>query len=142
LEELFLNVATLTGPLPDLSRLTSLNLCSFIPSQLCRIPDFVPVNSQCDFSVLPVCKDLIPDCVILADWLPKLFDEYSCCQVDGVACEEDRIVILNVSKAKTVTFLYGDIPTKIGDLEKLVDITNNYLSGVLPFFPTFDLIGI
>jgi hypothetical protein len=168
LEELFLNVATLTGPLPDLSRLTSLNLCSFIPSQLCRDPQSIPKNSRCNFLVLPVCKDLIPDCVILAEWLPKLFDEYTCCQIDGVTCVEDRIVILDLSKAKAGTFLYGGIPTKIGEWDQLqelylqdnllegtlpisifnisslqtVNITNNYLSGVLPFYPQFDLIGI
>jgi hypothetical protein len=168
LEELFLNVKTLAGPMPDFRGLTSLWYCAFVPSQLCRIPEFVPMDSKCDFSVLPVCKDLVPDCAILAEWLPKLFDQYSCCQADGVTCEEDRIVILDISRGMTGEFIYGGIPTKIGGwnqlqelylqgniLEgnfpislanisslKVVDITNNYLSGVLIFVPNFELIGI
>jgi hypothetical protein len=167
MEKFYLNVATLSGPLPDFTRLTSLQKCVFLPSGLCRIPDFVPVNSACDFSVLPVC-DTVPDCVILAEWLPKSFDQYSCCQTDGVTCEEDRVVILDLSKAKTGKYIYGNIPITIGELDKLriiylqgnfidgnlplsiskistlqtADISNNVLSGVIPFLPTFDLIGI
>jgi hypothetical protein len=168
LEVLYLNAATLSGPLPDLSRLTRLYECRFTPSGLCRDPQFIPKNSRCNFSVLPWCGDPVPDCVILAEWLPMLFDEYSCCQADGVTCEEDRIVILDLSKTKTGKYIYGGIPTDIGGWDqlkelylqdnilegnfpislanisslKIVNITNNYLSGVLPFVPSFELIGI
>jgi hypothetical protein len=56
LERLSLNVATLTGPLPDFTRLTRLTECAFGPSQMCLNPDFVPVNSTCNFTVLPECQ--------------------------------------------------------------------------------------
>jgi hypothetical protein len=165
LEDLFLNVATLSGPLPDLSLLTLLDDCAFTPSQMCIIPEFVPVNSKCDFSVLQEC---VPDCVILYGWLPKIFDSFTCCQVDGVTCEDGRIVILDLSKTKKRTLIYGLIPISVGELDELkqlylqdnilegnlplslsnisslqiVNITNNLLSGVLPFHPSFEIIGI
>jgi hypothetical protein len=59
LETLYLNVATLTGPLPDFSRTTLLADCLFTPSQMCIIPEFVPVNSTCNFSVLPECETTV-----------------------------------------------------------------------------------
>jgi hypothetical protein len=167
LSTLYLNVPTLGGPMPDFSRLTRLEDCAFVPSHMCSIPEFVPINSQCNFTVVPVCM-AIPDCVLLADWLPTMFDQYYCCQVDGVTCEEDRVVILDLSKGKTRKNIFGGIPIAIGELDKLVeiylqnnflegnlpismsnisslqivDITNNYLSGVIQFLPTFQLIGI
>jgi hypothetical protein len=169
LEELYLNAETLTGQLPDFSHLTSLNECGFAPSQMCHLPHLVPVGSKCDFSVLPECGiTVIPDCEILAEWLPDTFDVYFCCRVDGVTCEEDRIVILDLSKTETKKHIVGIIPKSVGGLYKLkhlylqgnilegnlplslsnisslliVDISNNYLSGVLPFHPSFDLIGL
>jgi hypothetical protein len=68
LEKLYINVATLSGTLPGLSRLTSLTNCAFMPSQMCIIPELVPAESKCDFSVLPFCKSalFIPDCEILS----------------------------------------------------------------------------
>jgi hypothetical protein len=169
LDTLYLNVATLTGPLPDFSRATLLADCVFKTSQMCIIPESVPVNSTCNFSVLPECGiTVIPDCKILEEWLPKLFDVYFCCRVDGVTCEEDRIVILDLSSAKTQRRISGIIPYTIGELDKLqqlflqdnflegnlplsmsnistlqkVNISNNFLSGVLHFVPSFELIGI
>jgi hypothetical protein len=169
LEWLYLNVATLTGQLPDLSRATLLDDCVFTPSQLCRLPHLVPVGSKCDFSVLPECGiTVIPDCEILEAWLPNIFDVYICCRVDGVTCEEDRVVILDLSKTETKKHITGVIPRSVGELDKLqrlylqdnilegnlplslsnisslqlVDISNNYLSGVLPFVPSFKLIGL
>jgi somatic embryogenesis receptor kinase 1 len=169
LETLYLNVATLTGPLPDLSRATLLANCDFTPSQMCFIPELVPAGTLCDFTVLLECGiRVIPDCEILEEWLPKLFDSYTCCQVDGVTCEEDRIVILDLSSTKTGKRISGIIPILIGELDKLkklylqdniiggnlplsmsnisslqtVNITNNFLSGILPFYPSFKLIGI
>jgi hypothetical protein len=104
---------------------------------------------------------------ILEDWLPKLFDPYTCCQEDGVTCEEDHIVVLDLSRAMTGSHITGAIPISIGELDKLqklylqdnflegnlplsmsnisslqiVNISNNFLSGVLPFAPTFELYG-
>jgi hypothetical protein len=75
LDTLYLNVATLTGPLPDFSQATLLADCAFTPSQMCIIPEFVPADSECDFSVLPECE-MIPDCAILEEWLPNMFDAY------------------------------------------------------------------
>jgi hypothetical protein len=166
LEKLYLNVPTLTGAIPDLSRLIKLGDCSVKHSSLCRISDFVPVpNSRCDFGILPVC---VLDCKILAEWLPDMFDLNTCCQVDGVTCEDDRLVILDLSKASTGRNIAGAIPSFVNELAMLrelylqnnflegnlpaslstisalqiVDITNNFLSGVIPFLPTFDLIGV
>jgi hypothetical protein len=167
LTDLWLNVATLAGPLPDFSDLTRLDDCAFTPSGLCRFPQLVPVNSLCDFSVLPVCET-IPDCIVLSEWLPTIFDYYTCCQVDGVLCEDDSIVILDLSKAMTGSYIFGIIPATIGDLQELqklylqgnllegnlplslanvstlqkVDISENLLFGVIPFVPHFELIGI
>jgi hypothetical protein len=91
---------TLKGPLPDFSRATPLVDCAFTPSKMCLLPYFVPADSKCDFTVLPECEP-IPDCEILEEWLPKMFDSYTCCQVDGVTCEEGRVVILYLSLTKT-----------------------------------------
>jgi hypothetical protein len=165
LEKLYLNVATISGPLPDFSLLTLLDDCACKPSQICFIPELVPVNSKCKFSVLQEC---VPDCVILYGWLPKVFDSFSCCQVYGVTCEDDRVVILDLSKTKKRKLIYGFIPMSVGDLDglkqlylqdnilegnlplslsnisslQIVYISNNLLSGVLPFHPSFEIIGI
>jgi hypothetical protein len=167
LDTLYLNVATLSGPLPDFSRATLLVDCAFKPSQMCLLPYFAPVDSKCDFTVLPDCE-MIPDCEILEEWLPKLFDSYTCCQVDGVTCEEDRVVILDLSSIKTGIKISGIIPMSIGQLDNLqqlylqdnflegnfplslsdtsslqtVNISNNFLSGVVPFTPEFELVGL
>jgi hypothetical protein len=135
LEELYLNVPTLNGTLPDFSRLTGLYDCAFEPSQLCIIPELVPVSSKCDFSVLPECRiTVIPDCEILAEWMPRMFDSYTCCHIDGVRCEEDRIVILDLSKGKTKKHIDGVIPMSIGELDNLQQIylQDNFLEGNLP----------
>jgi hypothetical protein len=166
LEELYLNIATLSGPLPDFSRLTRLSDCAFTPSQMCIIPEYISLDSACDFSVLPECK--FPDCEILAEWLPNMFDVYACCEVNGVTCEEDLIVILDLSPTMTGQRIDGFIPISIGELGNLqklylqdnflegnlplsisnisslqiVDISNNFLSGLIPFKPSFDIIGL
>jgi Leucine-rich repeat (LRR) protein len=95
LEELWVNSATLTGPLPDFSSANKLEDCKFIPSQLCRFTKFVPANSRCNLNVLPICE--VEDCKVLEDWLPNIFDSTSCCQVNGIFCTNDRIVILDLS---------------------------------------------
>jgi Leucine-rich repeat (LRR) protein len=65
LKTLYLKVPTLTGPLPDFGQLTRLEDCAFTPSQLCRVEEFVPANSRCDFTVLPECEGPeLPDCII------------------------------------------------------------------------------
>jgi Leucine-rich repeat (LRR) protein len=135
LEYLYLNVPTLTGPLPDFSQVTLLADCAFKPSQLCFIPEFVPVNSTCDLSVLPECGiTVIPDCEILEAWLPNMFDVYFCCQVEGVTCEEDRVVLLDLSKTKTKKNIDGVIPMSIEELDKLQQLylQDNILEGNLP----------
>jgi hypothetical protein len=169
LVELYLNVATLSGPLPDFTRLTLLTDCGFKPSQICIIPGLVPADSKCDFSVLPFCESAaLPDCEILEEWLPNMFDAYTCCQEVGVTCEEDRILILDLSFTRTGIKIDGFIPISIGELDKLqqlylqnnilkgnlplsmsnisslqtVDISNNFLSGAIPFNPSFELIGL
>jgi hypothetical protein len=168
LKELYLNVGTITGALPDFSQLILLEDCDFYPSQLCIIPEFVPVGIICGFTSLPECPPN-SDCLVLSDWLPNLFDSYYfCCQVDGVYCEDDRVINLDLSFSTTGITINGTIPSSVGDLDKLqnlnlkgnllegtlpislanitslvtVDIIGNYLSGVLLFLPSFNLIGI
>jgi hypothetical protein len=132
--------------------------------------EFVPADSKCDFEVLPECV-MIPDCEILAGWLPNIFDAYKFCFVDGVTCKEDRIVILDLSSTRTGrnekkhlrkhpqrigeldnlqqlylqdTLLEGNLPLSMQNISTLqiVDISNNFLYGVLPFIPSFKLIGL
>jgi Leucine-rich repeat (LRR) protein len=169
METLYLNVATLNGPMPDFSKLTALSDCDFLPSQLCRISQFLPENSACsvEFEELPVCET-VSDCDILANWLPNMFDSYFCCEVDGVSCEDNRIVILDISTGTTGVQIDGEIPVTIKALEKLeelylqgnllkgnipvslatitslktLDISNNQMSGVIQFVPAFILIGV
>jgi hypothetical protein len=85
---------------------------------MCIVPEFVPEESECDFSVLPECETN-PDCELLEEWLPDLFDVYTCCQADGVTCKEDRVVILNLSKTVARKYITGVIPISIGGLDKL-----------------------
>jgi hypothetical protein len=169
METLYLKVATLNGPMPDFSKLTALSDCDFNPSQLCRISQFIPEKSACsgEFEDLPACET-VSDCDILANWLPNMFDSYFCCEVDGVSCEDNRIVILDISSGTTGVKIEDGIPVTIKALDKLeelylqdnllkgslpvslatitslkiVDITNNKMTGVIQFVPTFDLIGI
>jgi hypothetical protein len=168
LKTLYLKVPSLTGPLPDFSRLARLRDCAFTPSQLCSVEEFVPAGSICDFTVLPECEGPeLPDCIILADWLPDMFGSSTCCQEDNVTCEDDQIVILDLSKTETKKHIVGIIPMTIGQLNALqelylqdnllegnlplslstisslqiVDISNNFLSGVLPFTPSCVLKG-
>jgi hypothetical protein len=168
LNTLYLNVPTLTGPLPDLSRATLLADCAFKPSRMCTVPHFIPANSTCDFLVLLDCDMIVADCKILAEWLPNMFDSDFCCLEDGVTCEEDHIVILDLSSARTGKHISGTIPSSVGELYKLqqlylqqnflegnlplsmsnlsslqiVDISNNFLSGLIPFDTLFEIIGI
>jgi hypothetical protein len=166
LEFLFLNIATLTGPLPDFSQMASLISCEFTFSQLCIIPGLIPVDT-CDISALPECGPIL-DCGILVDWLPRMFNIYTCCLVEGVTCKGDRIVFLDISKTEAKKHITGVIPMSVGELDNLqqlylqdnflegnlplsmsnisslhtVNISNNLLSGILPFRPSFELIGI
>jgi serine/threonine protein kinase len=170
LRELYLNVVSLTGPLPDFSKLTRLSDCIFIPSDLCIIPGFVPEVGYCDFSVLPDCETVpsYQDCSILADWLPDMFEPYYCCENPSISCQSDRVISLDLSFELTEVMISGIIPDTIGGLEKLqllflqgnvltgnlpssmanipllisVNVTGNMLSGVVPFIPTFEIIGI
>jgi hypothetical protein len=121
LEALYLNVETLAGPLPDLSQLVRLDECAFTPSQMCHLPYFVPLGIKCNFTVLPTCDSYvkITDCEILEEWLPTIFDSFTCCQADGVTCEEDRVVILDLSKTETKKHITGVIPKSFGGLKNL-----------------------
>jgi Leucine-rich repeat (LRR) protein len=133
LRKLYLNVATWIGPLPDLSQLTSLTHCAFAPLQMCILSGFVPEDSKyCDFSILSICK--FRDCEILEEWLPNVFDAHTCCQVDGVTCEEYRVVILDLSSAKIGRKISGIIPITVGELDKLEQLylQDNILKGNLP----------
>jgi hypothetical protein len=168
LRALGLNVATLTGPLPDLSQLMYLEICYFTPSLMCRVPGFGPII-PCDYADLPICPpEKLADCVILSDWLPDTFEAYNCCDTAEINCDNDRIITLDLSFATTGLKLMGNIPNSLGGLSMLrkiflqdnylegnlpvvfalipslqiIDISNNLLSGVIPFDPLFVIVGV
>jgi brassinosteroid insensitive 1-associated receptor kinase 1 len=129
-------------------------------------------SAYCDFRALPECEgiSIVQDCAIVADWLPTVFDPYYCCDGEavGLTCVNNRIVILDLSSPTAYLIVDGQIPSSIGDLDMLeqlllqdkdltgnlplslasisslqtVNISNNKMSGVLPFTPMFELLGL
>jgi hypothetical protein len=70
LEELSIAISTLSGPLPDMSGLSSLVDCEFVPSGMCRPFGWnAPEGRTCDFSVFLECS-LSLDCPVLHECRP------------------------------------------------------------------------
>jgi hypothetical protein len=141
MQTITLNVATLEGPLPDFSEMSSLSYCDFTPSQLCLIPGSPAQVGQCSFKDLPTCEWMeTPDCLVLSEWMPDLFPRgccdgslSTCTTADGVL----RITALNIAFLNGVSLFErqsGVISEKIGDLTELtaIDLSNNLFHGEIP----------
>jgi hypothetical protein len=83
LKLLRVNLATLSGPLPEFTASKNLGECSLEFADYC-LEWTPPVVSSCDFSIIPMCN---ADCMVLYDWI-----EYSpgnCCSSPGISCSLD-----------------------------------------------------
>jgi hypothetical protein len=135
LVELYIAVPTLTGPLPDLSGLTSLKECEFMPSGMCRPFGWnEPEGSTCDFSVFPECHyEISSDCQIIHEWLPNLLEDADCCKDSHVECRLDRIISLKLSSIEITSIPFS--LSKVSELE-ILDLSNSGISGNMPFVST------
>jgi hypothetical protein len=84
LERMWLNVATMVGPIPDLTVLTLLQDCSFLPGGYCREWD-VPNTGKCDLTLIPTCK---PDCLVMYAMFEGIHAG-TCCDHPGIFCNDD-----------------------------------------------------
>jgi hypothetical protein len=81
---LFVNVQTLSGPLPQFYEATNLKECDVGHGDYCRewsIP--TGVNSPCDFDRVPMCN---LDCMILYEWIEM--SPGNCCSTPGILCNQ------------------------------------------------------
>jgi hypothetical protein len=77
---------SLTGPVPELSNI--LELCDLSNNDgLCAQKEF---SNKCTVG-LEACS---MDCRIMNAWLPKIFDDSSCCSQPGIGCIDERITNL------------------------------------------------
>jgi hypothetical protein len=84
LERLFLNIQTLSGPLPELYTLRNLIRCDFSQADYCRGWEAPPATEFCDMEIVPMCNT---DCLILYEWIetsPGL-----CCSSSGISCDQE-----------------------------------------------------
>jgi hypothetical protein len=134
-----IGVETLGGRLPNMTLMTSLQDCSFLPSRICMPKNFTnPVISDnredCDLSVLPDCdiqEGFDKDCGILTTWLPSIFtDVLGCCDVDLADCVEGSITALNLANQG----IQGELPDFTGAFKELIvfDASDNEISGPIP----------
>jgi hypothetical protein len=87
---IFLNVQTLSGPLPAFYRAASIDQCDLSPGDYCREWSIPPgaSYSPCDFESVPMCNS---DCMILYEWIE--ISPGNCCSTPGIICnQEGRIV--------------------------------------------------
>jgi hypothetical protein len=88
LRELFLSNNSLSGPVPELS--SSLRKCELsFNADLCGHPD---INNICTTGLV-TCN---MDCRMMHAWLPKMFDDSTCCSQSGIGCFNERITNLYV----------------------------------------------
>jgi Leucine-rich repeat (LRR) protein len=132
LRELLLCNNSLSGPVPELpSSLTQCNLSG--NTELCGQKE---ISNLCTVG-LETCS---MDCRMMHAWLPKMFDDSTCCSQPGIGCINDRItdlyVSLNLIFFRTLGSLGldGQIPESIGDLSNLIrlDLNSNNLTGEMP----------
>jgi hypothetical protein len=87
LKYLYVNVPTLSGPLPEFYRVENLQYCGFTPADFCR--DWKPpANSECDFEDVPMCN---PDCMVLYEWIES--SPGRCCSSTGISCDKEGRII-------------------------------------------------
>jgi Leucine-rich repeat (LRR) protein len=88
LEELRIGNNSLSGPVPDMS--FSLELCGLSNNtDLCAHPE---ISNLCTVGLV-TCN---LDCRMMNAWLPKMFDDSTCCSQTGIGCINDRITNLYV----------------------------------------------
>jgi hypothetical protein len=88
LHELFLSNNLLTGPVPKLS--SSITSCELSNNtDLCGQKE---ISNVCSVG-LEACN---MDCIMMNEWLPKMFDDKTCCSQSGIGCIKDRIKNLYV----------------------------------------------
>jgi hypothetical protein len=89
LTSLYVNVPTLSGPLPEFYRAGNLEKCDFTSADYCREWK-IPANSRCNFAVVPMCNK---DCMVLYEWIQS--SPGRCCSSTGISCDkEDRIIAM------------------------------------------------
>lgn len=136
----------LTGPLPNMTQMTSLTNCEFYPSQICYIPDSLPPNTNCRSKVtefLPVCSSFSNDCQVINDWLPEHFDDTFCCESEEITCESNRIVGISMSNFQGGNVIVY-IPNALRTLDQLVqlDVSNNQIAGTIATSSVLDIQSI
>jgi hypothetical protein len=90
LETLYVNVPTLSGPIPDFTRASGLTKCDFTIGDYCREWQLPVKPLACDFDLIPMCN---PDCMILYEFFGS--SPGRCCSspVAGITCNEDERII-------------------------------------------------
>jgi hypothetical protein len=88
LQDLLINNNSLSGPVPELS--SSLECEMSNNDGLCAQKEF---SNKCTVG-LPICN---LDCRMMHAWLPKMFDDSTCCSQSGIGCIDERITNLYVS---------------------------------------------
>jgi hypothetical protein len=88
LQELYVNVETLSGPLP---KLEGLLYCDVSKADYCRLWDVTSsASTDCNFKIVPEC---IPDCMVLYEWIER--SPGRCCSSPGISCDQEgRIVAM------------------------------------------------
>jgi hypothetical protein len=79
---LFVNVQTLSGPLPEFYKLRDLQICDVSSADYCRDWVAPPKTEGCDFEIVPVCNT---DCLILYEWIGS--SPGRCCSSAGIKCD-------------------------------------------------------
>jgi hypothetical protein len=90
LEKLYVNVKTLSGPLPKLYTAPSLVKCDLAEGDYCRDWD-VPsslVHPECKFKPVPKCNS---DCMVLYEWIE--INPVRCCIDPGISCDQEGRII-------------------------------------------------
>jgi hypothetical protein len=94
LQKLLLSNNSLTGPVPELSStITSCELSN--NTGLCALEDHICTES------LATCN---LDCRMMNAWLPKMFDDSTCCSQTGIGCSNNRIT--NLYKKRLILLIY------------------------------------
>jgi Leucine-rich repeat (LRR) protein len=132
LSDFFLSNNSLAGLVPELP--SSINICELSNNTgLCANP---AINHICNDGLVKCNMDFR----MMNAWLPKMFDDSTCCFQSGIGCINDRITNLYVCfKSYYIRTLGslgvdGQIPESIGDLNQLtrLDLNSNNFTGEIP----------
>jgi hypothetical protein len=84
LKFIFVNVQSLSGPLPELHKARTLERCDFTNADYCRGWDAPPATASCDMKIVPICNT---DCLILYEWIKT--SPGRCCSFSGISCDKE-----------------------------------------------------